>query len=478
MKTKTAAALAVIMFIAVLYAALKNSVGYESYPGVITRADAFETASEKYLFFPSLIAVAGGRELSVGDFTPADTCESCHSDIFAQWNGSLHFNSFRDPVWQTLWKIAFEETGGKIGNECLSCHTPIGVLARRITKPEEIATIDSISAAGVQCDFCHTISALNHEDTDSKAPHNMAFTSDPGDVKRGPFDDSESPVHLTAFSQPHTSAEFCGNCHNVFHPKNGLAVESTYNEWKQSPYAKNGIVCQNCHMIPIDKLADVARTMKPAVNPGYASEMANERPNIFTHEFVGGNTAMYTSFRTNKHNEIAVKRLQAAASLDISGPEKLPPPGTVCEIEVHVTNISAGHNLPTGLPELRQMWLEVKVEDALKRLVYHTGLLKENGDLGRDTYIFDVKPKDANGQFTIKPWEMNAIEDIKTIPPKETAVRKYKFGIPERAVPPLFVNATLHYRSFPPSIYKQLAGEKADAPPITDMAAKTIIISD
>ena len=42
-------------------------------------------------------------------------------------------------------------------------------------------------------------------------------------------------------------AEFCGTCHNEKSPY-GVWVKSTHLEWKDGPYAKEGVRCHDCHM--------------------------------------------------------------------------------------------------------------------------------------------------------------------------------------------------------------------------------------
>jgi hypothetical protein len=45
--------------------------------------------------------------------------------------------------------------------------------------------------------------------------------------------------------------EFCMGCHQFEEGDralNGKLLENTYNEWKSSPYAAQGITCQQCHM--------------------------------------------------------------------------------------------------------------------------------------------------------------------------------------------------------------------------------------
>jgi len=52
-------------------------------------------------------------------------------------------------------------------------------------------------------------------------------------------------------SAAYEDSAFCSPCHQ-FKPTdfalNGKLIENTYEEWRQSRYAKEGIHCQNCHM--------------------------------------------------------------------------------------------------------------------------------------------------------------------------------------------------------------------------------------
>ncbi len=140
-------------------------------------------------------------------------------------------------------------------------------------------------------------------------------------------------------------------------------IERTYEEWKNSVYAQAGIQCQDCHMMPVEKAIEAARTMKPQKNPGKASSMGPDREQLYTHEFVGANFTVPTLLgqeadADNRHQAPPVGR---RLSLEI------PPaatPGTVASVKVKVTNDGAGHNLPTSLTEVREMWLDVSVKDA------------------------------------------------------------------------------------------------------------------
>ena len=69
-------------------------------------------------------------------------------------------------------------------------------------------------------------------------------------VKSGPWKDSVSTAHAVAYSPLHTSSTLCASCHEY---KNalGFPVLTTYSEWTNSGYAKEGKQCQSCHMYQV-----------------------------------------------------------------------------------------------------------------------------------------------------------------------------------------------------------------------------------
>lgn len=46
------------------------------------------------------------------------------------------------------------------------------------------------------------------------------------------------------------SSAFCANCHQLSFPESDQPFYNTYGEWKATPYATNGVRCQDCHMPP------------------------------------------------------------------------------------------------------------------------------------------------------------------------------------------------------------------------------------
>lgn len=449
---------------------------------VISTSAAVSAADvEKFPFFPSLINTKTGGYVSSSEFDDPGMCRICHRDIYNQWKGSMHSAAFVDPIFQALWKIGELETKGATRNLCAGCHTPIGTVGQEVTfdPSEGVFKAGEIASKGVQCDFCHTIVESTWKDTPAFAPGNASLLMDPGDVKRGPYRDSDSPGHDTAYSELHTTAEFCGSCHQIFHPVTNLPIERTYDEWKQSVYARAGIVCQDCHMMPLEKAIEAARTLKKPVNPGKASPLGPMRDTVYTHEFVGGNFAVTAMLGADKHAGIARDRLKSAAKLEIQVPDKFVS-GRLSRFKVTVMNVGAGHNLPTSLTEVRQMWLDVRVTGAKGQVLFRSGALDADGNIDPDASIFRAVAVDADGNVTHKPWEISHFRSTRTIPPKGSDTSQYAFVVPDRPRKgELTVTAVLRYRSFSQELANELLGEKATVVPVVDMvsAEEKVVVS-
>ncbi len=442
---------------------------------VVTAAGfpAFAAEDDKFPFYPSLINTKSGGFVHSDEFEDPGRCKICHRDIYNQWQGSMHSNAFVDPVFQALWRIGEIETKGEIRNLCAGCHTPIGTVGKEVTfdPVEGVFKTGKVASKGVQCDFCHTIVTSTWKDTPVFNPGNASLLMDPGDVKRGPFKDSDSPGHDTAYSELHTTAEFCGSCHNSFHPVTNFPIERTYDEWKQSVYAQAGIVCQDCHMMPIEKAIEAARTLKKPLNPGKASPLGPMRNNIYTHEFVGGNFTVTAMLGAEKHAETAKKRLKSAAELTVDAPEKFIS-GKLARFKVTVVNVGAGHNLPTSLTEIRQMWLDVTVTDEKGNIIYRSGALDDHGRIDPEATIFRTVAVDEDGNVTYKPWKISYFKSERVVLPKGSDTSKYAFVVPPKLRKgELTVDAVLRYRSFSQELADELLGEGAVKVPVVDMAA-------
>ncbi len=391
--------------------------------------------------------VAGAIESS--DFDDPTVCKGCHGEIYDQWDGSMHSIAYTDPVYLAEAEMASRETDGLTDTYCARCHTPIGVLSGEVP-PIGLENLSEISKKGVQCDFCHSVNK-------STGIGNGAFMVSPDGIKRGPYDDSKAPYHESVFSELHTKSEFCGMCHEVYHPVTGIPVEETYTEWKEGPYSKT-TQCQDCHMTP--------GVTHFEANPGKASEIGPERDHVYTHYFVGGNAAVTGIMGSEVHQKMAEERLKSAATLALEAEKK----DTEAEITVKVTNAGAGHKLPTGLTEARQAWIEIQVNDASGKEIYHSGGLDSEGEVDPDAVIYHVVLGDASGNPTMKVWEAESILFDNRILPKETRVEKFNFAIPGGLEGPITVNAKLNYRSASQKFLDELFEEGEVVAPVIEMA--------
>ena len=275
-----------------------------------------------------------------------------------------------------------------------------------------------------------------------------------------------------------TKSEYCASCHTIIHPLNGLRIEHTYDEWKRSVYAENGIQCQDCHMRSVEDAIQVARTLRPVEKTEAPWARRGEPRPISAHTFVGGNVEADVLVGGSEHSKMAEQRLKSAATLDLEVAAEEGAEGTVA-LDVLVTNVAAGHNLPTSLTELREMWVHVRVTDAAGRLLHESGELDRAGDIGEGAIRFGAHTLNAQGEVTYKPWEAVGFKWKRLVPPKATTRDRVNVELDDAAAGPLSVEARLLYRIAPPKVVKMVLGKEAFEPRIVEMAtARTEIALD
>jgi len=372
--------------------------------------------------------------IGVENFQPSQAC-GCHGDLLEQWSRGMHAKALTDPLYRYKVAEADKATNGTLGDFCDGCHGPVATMGGQ-TADLSKASVQAVE--GVGCDFCHQV-------TGAGTPlGNVSQVVTPDGVKRAQFDDALSPAHTTQYSQFHETAEFCGACHNVDHPGNGMHLETTYTEWKEGPYAEQGIVCQDCHMTPGPGVT------KP--NAGTAAAGGPQRQHIYTMTFVGGNVGLGDA-------QLAEERLKAAATLEITVNDVVAP-GASEDVTVKVTNSGAGHGLPTGLTEVRQMWLEVTA-------IAEDGTVTELGKHEYGTVL-----KDASGKSPVELWEAVGIEKDDRIPPQGSSTDTFSFTMPESGTAK--ISAALYYRSCSEDM-AEAAGVEI---PITTMAETFVPVYD
>jgi uncharacterized repeat protein (TIGR01451 family) len=296
---------------------------------------------------------------------------------------------------------------------------------------------------------------------------------DPEDNRRGPFVIAPAPPHPKATwrtdflgqgGDPATEARVCGSCHNLDNPTlswnaataryepnaENLAapafasgdlfpIERTFDEWLLSTYATaqgvyapqfagakvDGIVrtCQDCHMPRTTGQAAIGDVNRDCVTNGCLPE----------HSFAGANTwaprllqdarwrlpATGDAIHLNAAILSARNMLQKAATVTID----FDPDAAQKQATVRVTNKS-GHKLPTGYPEGRRIWLNVRAYNAAGQLVFESGAYNaQSGVLADDPYlkVYEAKLAIDNGATITESFHFvrnNVVLKDNRIPPR------------------------------------------------------------
>ncbi len=394
----------------------------------------FDVDREFYPYYPSLIK----WNKSPAPFTAPDQCRLCHVQQYKEWSGSIHSLAFKDPVYQGELAKGVKAVGHEITRQCEGCHSPAGMVTGEI-KGAGLKGLSPMALAGVSCDICHSISSVTHWQTPSHEPENGSFILSPGVagkdgpvlVKRGPFKPNEGcggGFHQCEESPLHLQADLCASCHQVYHYESHFPLEATYLEWKHGPYAQKAILCQDCHMV------DTA-TFRKVADDFYKPQRGEYR-----HNFNGANYLLHylaaaaakkagekeQAAALMKQYEMAVERLKSAALLEL---EPIYRNGRLAELKVRVVNLRAGHNLPTSLTNVRQMWLELTARNSAGKLLMSSGTLNSAGQLPADSRTFASDGVGKDFHFAIDPWVVTAFSRHDTIPPR--GYKEVYYGLPE-----------------------------------------------
>ncbi|MCF6159113.1 MAG: cytochrome c family protein [wastewater metagenome] len=413
-------------------------------------------------------------DVKMSQFFSPISCGACHPEIFKMWSGSTHANAWRNPFFQALYKLGKRTAVGESEKQnvasCVRCHFPIGHSAG------EVNLLPDDEKGGVVCDFCHSVRAATGIGNAPYilSPGNAAAME--GGTKYGPFDDSPETIHKNQYSELHTRSEFCGGCHDVSHAGNDLPIEQTYTEWRQGPYntgdPETSIHCQDCHMRQRPGFPSTGSTDRPD-NPGFAAPEimgGKKRPHIWTHYFVGASvSSLSLPPGSEVQPQLAVERLKNAATLEIVV-DQTPKSGDLFRFQVQVKNTGAGHYLPTGLTEMRQMWLDVSVTDADGKTIYRSGNVDEKGTIDPNATIYHTVFGNEKGEPTIHVWSATHVISDNRIPPKGKKEERFVCLIPNTTKSPLTIHVVLRYRSAPQDVIDMLLGEKSQKLPIIDMA--------
>jgi hypothetical protein len=381
------------------------------------------------------------------DLADTKTCETCHADVAAQWQGSAHaFASFNNPIYRTSIERFREARTPATSRFCAGCHDPALLIDGAMDTA--IAANDPRAHAGITCQTCH---GIEHATFDGNGSYTLR-----GALLAAPaIDDPASVAAHKAAARPAAlgGAAMCASCHKAFlgvdtgHPHHIPGTDDV-GPWLHSAYAGSRTrldepveeaSCAGCHM-----------PREPATRGDMAADAHGE---VASHRFLGGHTWL-AAMRGDEAGVAQIQRfLQDVVSVDVAavtanGAVTLPAdgapvtPGTRLEFDVVVRNLGVGHNFPGGTRDAQDAWVELTVHAHDGRVLAGTD---EPHRLGG-----------AMADMTGVPQLAREIEDLHlgvydhTIGPRDARVVRFGLDVPEdmpASALPLKLVAKVQHRS-------------------------------
>ena len=392
-------------------------------------------------FFPSSVQTKDGNYIPSDYFLKSQACERCHSDIFKQWNSSMHhFSSFNNQWYRKSIEYMQDVDGVKQSKWCAGCHDPALLFSGKFEKPIKESVHTPEANAGLSCMMCHSIvrvkSTMGQGDFVLEYPelHELAASENPAIRALHDFMVRLNPEpHRRVFLKPFLRdqvPEFCSGCHKVhldvpFNNYRWLRGFNEYDNWQASGvsgqgarsfyYPKSPMNCADCHM-----------PMTPSKDDG------NINGFVHSHRFPGANTAVPTANQDQGQYEFAKKFLQdkqlsvdifalspvskeeaakktsdypkqelsttfavgeeseAAAPQTVAGEARpiTAPLGRVDAavrrgddvlVDVVVRTRKVGHFFPGGTVDAFDVWLELQATDDKGQTIFWSGKVEDDG---------------------------------------------------------------------------------------------------
>lgn len=419
-------------------------------------------------FWPSRMQTGDGKMADPGKIQSAAACATCHQREFDEWAPSLHAIAGRDTIYERAVEANedLHRDGVEKARFCEGCHAPGEVLTGRTNRFKSVMPSDA-ETEGITCVMCHT--AIHADPDEGNGALTLAVNTGV-DQLSNPMILAAPRDHARAYGAAKTnaliaSADFCGACHteaydaSMSKAQSRQHVQTTFSEWRDSWYGRNGVTCQDCHMAP-DPAAYVRQIR--------AGDL--RKPERYAHNFVGSNYLMFdTGLGSNltflrggilpglsdaRNTELIARQgeatralLRSAAGLALRGSE-------IAEgrlrFSVAVQNTGAGHNLPTGVIDQKYMWLEVAVRDSSGVEIYHSGAFDAvRGETDPQAVIWredflDVEGKRIPDHLT---FITAAIAHVRPgVPPRGEDVVTYETELAPTSKGPFRLDVRLWYR--------------------------------
>ncbi|MDE0505941.1 MAG: c-type cytochrome [Candidatus Poribacteria bacterium] len=300
---------------------------------------------------------------AVSQLTP-EACGACHQQQFSDWKTSRHAIAMGPGVHGQL----IEQKPGTVLT-CQKCHAPLSeqlefltLTGKRNSDQVEFSSggtefisnegyDENLQSHGIVCAACHVRS---HQRFGPPFSEHAAAAN--------VFAEGHHGGAITASA--YNDSSFCKPCHqfeeNGF-ALNGKLLENTYNEWLESPHAKEGKTCQSCHM------PDSRHQWRGIHNPD--------------------------SVRDALDLDVEIKNYQESL-----------------EAEIRLTNHGAGHHLPTYLTPA--IFVTTRLLDSTETQIPKTEtirVIQRRVPLSLDKEVFDTRiPAGGTWVYTYKSPHANS----------------------------------------------------------------------
>lgn len=348
------------------------------------------------------------------------SCSRCHAaSVVAQWKKNLHSKAATDPLVLSMYS-GTDATGqegvgpgfkldypGSAGS-CANCHAPTAAL-KGGSWTTDLLEVTGVDTNGVHCDYCHKIAGAR-ADIHGSRPGFMAIElRRPGPERQlflGSFDDvPEDDAYLPLYE----SSLFCAPCHQYYNGQ--TPIYTSYTEWARSPYPREGVECQDCHMKPDGATTNLA--------PGRGG--VERDPNtVPSHLQMGSNDSLFIARSVAMEVRTEVQR-------------------DTLLVKVSITNEGGGHHFPTGSP-LRNALLVVAATDHLEEELPHIGgsVVPDWGGVGSSPDDYAGRPgkglarvlQDQEGGYPAPQWRLTFVRSDTRIPAREIDRSRYAFAVP------------------------------------------------
>jgi len=365
------------------------------------------------------------------DSLAPNACGNCHTTIHDEWAGSAHARSATNPRLLSLitgidsagkhharWNLSEEHPLG-VG-VCSRCHAPT---YRSPDLDYDLRKVAGVASRGVHCDLCHKIVDVPTDKLGIRFGIDGLTLSRPQVddlLSFGPLEDAvrkgESFGRLSLYKE----SRYCASCHEgtLF----GVKVYRTFSEWRESPAAKRGVQCQQCHMTPTGTLTNIA--------PGKGG-IERDPSTLAGHATPGASPAM---LKKCIQSEVRLERLS----------DRL-------RVRVRIRAEYVGHRVPTGFIDRHMLLLVEGWDDAEHEVAIIAGdkLPPKLGDpwAGRAGFIYGRWLSDEKGHAPLPFWIPPHGEHDTRLWPEKTDERIFDF--PPQAEK---VRVRLIYRKFWPEV--------------------------